>query len=203
MRKVFLFLPLIALALWGFHSVTSEPNYSGDKVHSSITWGVGYAGGLTQVKGMFTDFTVKMNYDDADITKSTVNVEIQVKSVNTGNAGRDRHLQGEDFFESDKFPTITFVSKKVEKQGEGYALVGDFTMHGVTKEITFPFTVTGKAEDSRTRGTMVGFAAKTKIKRSDFGMSYGISPRAMSDDVEVEIHLLMKPEDTAGQFVAD
>ncbi|MBX3118592.1 MAG: polyisoprenoid-binding protein [Fimbriimonadaceae bacterium] len=200
MRKVLLLLPL--LALWGFHSVVSEANYSGDKVHSSISFGVGYAGGLTTVKGMFTDFTVKMYYDDADITKSTVTAEIQVKSVNSGNAGRDKHLQGEDFFETDKFPTITFVSKKVEKKGEAYVLTGDFTMHGVTKEISFPFTITGKGLDTRTRGTMVGFAAKPKIKRSEFGMSYGIAPTAMSDEVEVELHLLMKPDQAVGTFVA-
>lgn len=192
-----------AVVITAFFAQLQEPNFTSDTVHSSICFGAGYAGGLTQVTGLFSDFKVKLLYDEKDITKSSVTAEIQVKSVNTGNVDRDRHLQDEIFFDASKHPTIRFVSKKVEKRSDQWWLIGDFTMRGVTKTIEFPFSIVGKRKDTQTQGQMIGFHAKTKIKRGEYGVSFGIGENAMSDEIDVEIHLLMKESEFPHVYLSD
>lgn len=99
--------------------------------------------GLSRVNGKFTDFTVTLTNDEKDITKSSVNVIIKAASINTGIPARDTHLRSADFFDAEKYPEITFQSKRIEKKGKQLFALGTFTMHGVSKEITLPFQVTG------------------------------------------------------------
>ena len=86
--------------------------------------------------------------------------------------GRDNHLRTADFFEVAKFPEMTFKSTKVEKKGKGYVMHGDFTLKGVTKQISFPFAVTGAIKDNR-GNVRFGVAAETKINRRDYGITWG------------------------------
>ncbi len=195
MRKAIWLLPL-AGAL-GMHAMQGSASLQADKVHSSVVFSVGYAGGLSQIKGMFTEFKVEMTYDEADITKSTVTAEIQPSSVLTGSSGRDKHLQSPDFFDAEKNPTFRFVSKKVSKDGDKLTVTGDFTMRGVTKEISFPFKVVGKRVDTQSRLPMFGFQGTAVIKRSEFGMSWGLANGAIPDEVTVEISVLMKQKEAA------
>ena len=96
---------------------SSRP-YPIDNNHSTVGFSVPILGGLSQVKGKFTDFAITINNDEKDITKSSVSVVIKATSVDTGIEGRDRHLRTADFFDVEKFPEITFKSERIEKKGK-------------------------------------------------------------------------------------
>jgi polyisoprenoid-binding protein YceI len=123
--------------------------------------------------------------DDADPSKSSVSVELRAENVDTANEKRDQHLKGPDFFNAKQFPTITFKSKSVKKSGDAaFAVTGEFTLLGVTKEITVTLARTGPAKDPF-GGTRVGFDGTFTIRRSEYGMKQMLE--AIGD--EVEIHL--------------
>jgi polyisoprenoid-binding protein YceI len=130
--------------------------------HLEINW----------VSGRFKDVEGSINFDDRNISKSSVNFKAKIDSVDTGVAGRDKHLKTADFFDAAKFPEMTFASTKVEKKGKAYMLTGDLTIKGVTKSVSFPFTVTGAVKDPW-GGTRFGVSAETRINRRDFGINYG------------------------------
>jgi polyisoprenoid-binding protein YceI len=165
--------------------------YNLDKSHSSIGFRVKHMG-LVDVPGYFRDFTGTVKYDGKDATKSTVEFSAKMESVDTGVAGRDKHLRNADFFEVEKYPEMTFKSTKIEKKGKNYLLTGDLTMKGVTKQISFPFTVAGVITDAR-GNTKMGAVAETTINRRDFGVNYGTNMpngvATLSDDIKVVLNL--------------
>lgn len=146
--------------------------YSFDKAHSAIGFRVNHMG-LTDVPGFFKDFSGTVNYDAKDVTKSTVEFTAKMTSVDTRIEGRDKHLRSADFFDVEKFPEMTFKSTKVEKKGKKLMITGDLTMKGVTKSISFPFSVAGFIKDARSGGMKMGATAETTINRRDFGVNYG------------------------------
>jgi polyisoprenoid-binding protein YceI len=164
--------------------------YNFDKAHSSIGFRVKHMG-LVDVPGYFRDFTGTVKYDGKDATKSTVEFTAKMESVDTGVAGRDKHLRNADFFEVEKYPEMTFKSTKIEKKGKNYLLTGDLTIKGVTKQVTLPFTVAGFATDQR--GTKMGAVAETTINRRDFGVNYGSNlpsgVAVLSDDIKVVLNI--------------
>lgn len=145
--------------------------YNFDKAHSAIGFRIKHLG-LVDVPGYFRDFQGTAIYDSKDVTKSSVTFTAKATSVDTGVQGRDNHLRTADFFEVEKYPEITFKSTKVEKKGKNLLVHGDFTMKGVTKQISFPFQVTGFIKDQR-GGTKMGIVGETMINRRDFGVNYG------------------------------
>jgi polyisoprenoid-binding protein YceI len=146
--------------------------YSFDKAHSFIGFKVKHMG-LIEVPGFFRDFTGTVNYDSANPTKSSVEFTAKVTSVDTGVAGRDRHLRTADFFDVEKFPDLTFKSTKVEKKGKGWIVSGDLTMRGVTKPVSIPFEITGFVPGGERSGAKIGIAGETTLNRRDFGVNYG------------------------------
>jgi len=130
-------------------------------------------------------------FDEDDVTKSSVNATINVASITTDNEKRDGHLKSPDFFNAQKYPEITFKSKRSMKKDNGYVIVGDFTMHGVTKELELPFTIVGTLTDSM-GNHRVGIEAITKINRQDFGVSWNKTLDnggvVVSDEVKIEIN---------------
>jgi polyisoprenoid-binding protein YceI len=146
-------------------------DYRMDVAHSVIGFAILH-NELALVKGRFKDFTGTIHYDDKDITKSSVEFNAKVTSIDTGVEGRDRHLRTADFFEVEKFPEMTFKSTKVERKGKSLLLYGDLTIKGVTKPVTLPFTLTGAIKDGR-GNTRIGIAAQTKVDRRDFGITWG------------------------------
>lgn len=145
--------------------------YNFDKAHSFIGFKVKH-NGLIEVPGFFRDFTGTVNYNAADVSKSSVEFTAKVTSVDTGVAGRDRHLRTADFFEVEKYPDLTFKSTKVEKKGKNWIVTGDFTMKGVTKTISFPFQIAGFLPGGERSGPRMGITAETMINRRDFGVNY-------------------------------
>lgn len=174
--------------------VTFEPitagDYRIDPSHSVIGFSIRHFE-LSLVRGRFKDFTGTIHYD-ADVTKSSVEFTAKVESIDTGVTGRDNHLRTADFFDVAKFPEMTFKSTKVEKKGNGYVLHGDFTLKGVTKQISLPFHVIGAIKDNR-GNTRFGVAAETKINRRDYGITWGAKmPNGglnVGDEVVIDLQL--------------
>jgi len=174
-----------------------------DPAHSSAEFSVKHMM-VSNVKGSFNIEKGTVNLDDKDITKSTVEATLDAKSVNTGNAKRDEHLRAPDFFDTAKFPTITFKSTKVEKAGEGKLKVsGNLTMHGVTKPVVLDVTGPSKESKDPWGNTRTGVEATTKLNRKDFGLTYNSALEtggvAVGEEVTVtlDLSLTKKAEATA------
>ena len=176
---------------------TTTRVYPIDNNHSTVGFSVPIFGGLSQVKGKFMDFAITLNNDEKDITKSSVSVVIKATSVNTGIEGRDRHLRNADFFDVEKFPEITFKSERIEKKGKGFIAHGPLTMHGVTKQIALPFTITGTQKNPTNNKFSVGYSAKIVLNRREFGINYNRqdNPTFVGDNITVEIELVTRAID--------
>lgn len=189
--KKIISLALVMMLWLGVYAATP---FSVDTAHSNVGFSVPIAGGLAQVSGKFSQFTVDLNFDEKDITKSTVEATIKADSVDTGITGRDNHLKNPDFFDTAKYPDITFKSKKVAKKGKGYILTGDFSMHGVTKEISFPFTIVGNCynQKAKTVEPPCGFQANFKLDRRDYGINYfrKDNPNFIGNVIDINLNLL-------------
>ena len=196
MLKKFISIALVMMLWLSVYAITP---FSVDTAHSNVGFGVPIAGGLAQVTGKFSQFSVNLNFDETDITKSTVEATIKAESIDTGIDARNNHLRTADFFDVAKYPEITFKSKKIEKKGKGYILTGDFSMHGVTKEISFPFNVVGNCynQKAKTVAPPCGFSANFKLDRRDYGITYGRKddPNFIGNVIDINLNLLaVKPK---------
>src|SRR5260370_18999560 len=162
---------LLALLLFSTISaaqVNTVRQYPIDVNHSTVGFSVSIMGGLSRVTVNFTDFTVTLLSDEKDITKSSVNVVIKAASINTGIPARDTHLRSADFFEVEKYPEITFQSRRIEKKGKQLFALGTFTMHGVSNEIRLPFQITGVSKDPVSKKMNLGNSDHLVLNRRDF-----------------------------------
>jgi polyisoprenoid-binding protein YceI len=126
---------------------------------------------LSTVRGKFTDFSGILELEENDLTKSSVSLRINAASITTENTIRDKDLRSANFLDGEKYPEITFVSHRIVKQNDGYLLVGDLNMHGVSRELSIPFTFNGRVKDLA--GKMrVGFEGHVTINRKDWGIIY-------------------------------
>jgi polyisoprenoid-binding protein YceI len=167
-RRVFVFILL--LSLLSMSTALAAERYEIDTAHTFVTFTIDHLG-LSKAKGSFRDVSGAITYDPKDISKSAVEVNIKTASINTNNEGRDKHLRSADFFDAEKYPEMTFKSKRVEKRGSDYVAIGDLTIHGVTKEVAMPFKLTGPVKDMA--GNMrLGVDANLKINRQDFGITW-------------------------------
>ncbi|MGI8669650.1 MAG: YceI family protein [Aridibacter sp.] len=172
---------------FGNSTVAAESGvYKFDPNHTAIGFEVKHMG-LINVPGYFTDFSGMVNYNADDITKSSVEFNAKTASVDTRVEARNKHLQTEDFFDSAKFPEMTFKSTKVAKSGDNLMVKGDFTLRGVTKSITIPVKVAGFV-DGRGGSKIMGAMAETMIDRTDYGVNYGING-AVSKDVKIILNV--------------
>jgi polyisoprenoid-binding protein YceI len=192
-KKLFSISMIAVLWITAYGTMSGVP-MAVDTNHSNVGFRVPIAGGLAQVTGKFSSFTVNLNFDEKDITKSTVEATIKADSISTGIAGRDTHLKTADFFDVAKYPEITFKSKKIEKKGKSYMLTGDFTMHGVTKEISFPFVMVGNCYDKKAAKATLpcGFSANLKLDRRDYGITYARKDNAdfIGNIIDIDLNML-------------
>jgi polyisoprenoid-binding protein YceI len=143
-----------------------------DPDHSNIGFKVRHLM-VSNVKGNFEKAAGTVEINDKDITKSRVEVSVDTNSVNTNVQKRDAHLRGPDFFDTAKYPTMTFVSKKVAKAGKDKLKVtGDLTLHGVTKQVVLDVEGPSKESKDPWGNIRKGASATTKINRKDFGLVY-------------------------------
>jgi polyisoprenoid-binding protein YceI len=142
-----------------------------DNAHSDISFSVRHMV-FAKVRGHFTKWSAQMVFDPADASKASVEASIDAASIDTREPQRDAHLRSPDFLDVEKFPTITFKSKRIESAGENrYRVVGDLTIHGTTREVTLDVEQTGRGKDPW-GNERVGFVARTSINRLDYGLKW-------------------------------
>lgn len=166
--------------------------YAIDPAHSTIGFWVRHLV-INNVTGRFKDFNGTINYDAADITKSSVQFTAKVTSIDTAVQQRDDHLRSADFFEVAKYPEMTFKSTKIEKKGKDSFLAhGLFTLKGVSKEIAIPFKVFGPIQDPYKK-TRLGVEAALTINRQDYGVSWSKTldggGLVVGNDVNIHLNL--------------
>lgn len=163
----------LALSLFAAPAFAEPTEWAVDASHARVGFSVAHMV-VSETEGEFKKFSGKVLLDEANLTKSTVEFNVDVASINTDNADRDKHLTSPDFFDAAKFPQITFKSTKIVKAGKGYKVTGDLTMHGVTKPVTLDVTLSDAITNpwgKQVRGVKVS----GKIKREDFGVSWNKS----------------------------
>lgn len=187
--QVFSIGSLVLLLLIGLAGITQSMGvtaYEIDTAHSMIIFRAKH-NGVSYNYGRFNEFTGKLMMDATDVSISMVEFEVKAASVDTGNEKRDQHLRSSDFFSAKQFPVITFKSTKVkakEDKKDVLEVTGDLELHGVKKSITVDVEVTGRAK-GREGESLIGFESTFTIKRSEFGMTYGMGP--VSDDIRLTV----------------
>ncbi|WP_417788684.1 YceI family protein [Terasakiella pusilla] len=184
MKKLFL-AAAVALGLSTSLAQADPVQYAFDKDHTSIVFHVNHMG-FSNFQGEFQEFDGSLTFDADKPQNSAVNVKINVNSVDTDVAKLDDHLKSPDFFDVNKFPSMVFKSKSIEVTGEKTGkITGDFTLLGVTKEVTLDVTLNKAADHPMLKVPAVGFSATGTIKRSDFGMTTYVP--AVGDEVTISI----------------
>ena len=145
--------------------------YTMDPAHSEIGFTAKHMM-VTNVHGKFDKFDGTVEWDEKNPTKSTVTINIDPSSIDTGVAQRDAHLKSPDFFDTGKFNTITFKSTKVKKAGNGWDVTGDLTMHGVTMPVTLKGEGPSKPEKTPFGTTVRAVSATGELNRKDFGLNW-------------------------------
>ena len=145
-------------------------DYTIDTAHSRIGFVARHAM-VTKVRGQFEDYTATAHVDIENPAASSAEVTINVGSIDTGNADRDGHLRSPDFFDAEKYPTITFRSTDVQRDGQEWTVTGDLTIKDVTKPVTIVFEETGSAVDPF-GNTRVGFEGAVTANRKDWGLTW-------------------------------
>ena len=183
---------LIALSL---PVMASASTWNIDPDHSNIGFKVRHLM-VSNVRGSFEKNSGVVDINDKDITKSKVQVSIDTASVNTNVKKRDEHLRSADFFDVSKYPTMTFVSKKVAKAGKDKLKVtGDLTLHGVTKEVVLDVEGPSKESKDPWGNIRSGATASTKIDRKDFGLVWNKALETggvvVGDEVTISLEIEM------------
>jgi polyisoprenoid-binding protein YceI len=167
-----LITPMIALLVFLIPVFTYGATWQMDPDHSSFQFKIRHLT-VSNVKGDFNKVQGTVTMDDQSIDNLKVEVTIDAASVNTDHSKRDEHLRGPDFFDVTKYPTITFVSKKVVKgERDRLKVVGDLTIHGVTREITVDVEGPTSGVKDPWGNFRRGATATTKISRKDFGLAW-------------------------------
>ncbi len=182
---------VLALAIAALF-LTSAPafaadTYEIDAVHSAFLFRVKHLG-VSYSYGRFNEATGKFTIDAADPAKNSIEIEVKADSIDTANAGRDKHLTGPDFFNTVEFPKLTFKSTTFKKKdGNKFEVTGDLTMHGVTKQVTTEAELVGTGKHPKSGAPIAGWETTLTIKRSDYGMTYGLE--GIGDEVTLTISL--------------
>ncbi len=170
-----------------------------DSAHSEVNFTVRHMM-ISNVRGQFQKFSGTVEFDEATPANTTVDVQIDVASINTKEEKRDGHLKSPDFFDAEKYPYLTFKSKRVEVKDETHArLIGDLTIRDVTKEVSLDVEYNGSAK-SPWGTTNAGFSAKTSIKRKDWGLNWNVALETggwlVGDDIHIaiELEIIQQPE---------
>ena len=182
---------VILVAFAGAPAVLAADTYSLDPNHTTVGFTVRHF--FTKVPGKFTRFEGTIQYDGADLSKSSVTVSIETASIDTEVADRDKHLKSPDFFDAEKHPKITFVSTKVTPAGDKKARVeGTLTIRCVSKPVTLDVDLLGTGPDGW-GGVRSGFEARTKINRQDYGVAWNKviegGGTVLSDEVDIVLNI--------------
>ncbi|BDG02768.1 YceI family protein [Anaeromyxobacter oryzae] len=179
----------VLLAMVPALALAQATTWNLDPVHTQTTFGVRHLV-ISTVRGEFKKTSGVVMLDEQDPTKSSVEATIDATTINTREDKRDADLKSPNFLDVQKYPTITFKSTKVVKDGDRYKVTGDLTIHGVTKPAVLDATLSPEVKDPW-GGTRRGIQASTKINRQDYGLHYSKAIEAgpvVGDEVAIEIN---------------
>ena len=169
----------------------ANTNWQVDGTHSAVSLTVRHMV-ISKVRGRFAMWNAKLALDTANLAKSSVEVDIEAASIDTGVADRDAHLRSPDFFDVAKYPTLTFRSTRVEKAGpQALKVTGDLTLHGVTKAVVLEVSMSPEVKGAYGE-TRRAFAATTRIDRRAFGLTWSKAVEAgplVGDEVTITLDL--------------
>jgi polyisoprenoid-binding protein YceI len=190
MKKQLFSLVILAFMVSG---IAAQTTWNVDKVHSNVKFNVSHMV-VSEVEGSFRGFEGSLVASKADLSDASIKFSVDVNSVNTDNERRDGHLKSDDFFNAEKFPKMTFVSKSFKPLGGNkYKLTGDLTIRDVTKTVEFDVTYGGQINTGR--GIKAGFKARVTIDRLQYGLKYAPALEAgglaVGKDVEIIVNLEM------------
>lgn len=194
MKKLILAAGLTAGTLFSTMAATtvSAADYVIDTegAHAFVQFKIKHLG-YSWLLGRFNTFEGNFSYDEAAPEKSAITIDIKTNSIDSNHAERDKHLKGKDFLDVAKFPDSSFkstgfVPSKDASDGHYGVISGDFTLRGVSKNISFPIQKIGEGKDPW-GGYRVGFEGKTTLKLSDYGISYNLGPASTHVDIELYV----------------
>ncbi len=189
-------IPALALLLVGVSapSAASADTWVIDGAHSSVGFKVRHLS-MAWVRGTFDAVQGSVDFDGKDLAKASTEVTIDTASINTKDKKRDEHLRSPDFFDVATFPTMTFKSKSIQPgEGDAFVIVGDLTMHGVTKEVTLAVEGGITPVTDPWGNTKLGFSAAAVLARKDFGITWNNSLDGGGLVVGEEVHLVLEVE---------
>jgi polyisoprenoid-binding protein YceI len=189
MKRLAIILGAVAVA-FPLSAVAQTSTWAPDKAHSEVSFSILHMS-LSKVHGRFGNIGGEIVWNEADVTKSTVNVTIDVNTVDTGVAPRDSDLKSAGYFDVAQFPTATFVSTGVAKTANGLTVNGNLTVHGVTKPVVLQ--VEGPMGPVPGMGGKMhaGFSATTTVSRTAFGIGAKTPAAMLGDNVQLSIELDM------------
>lgn len=168
-------------------SVAGADTFNVDKQHSTVTFRIKHLN-VSYFHGRFNDVSGSFTFDDDDISKSSLNIKVKTRSVDTNDRKRDKHLRSPDFFGAKQFPSIKFKGKQFSLGEDGrIAVTGDLTLHGVTKSITVHIERVGSGRGMRPGEVRSGFETTFTIKRTDFGMTKYVQKKMLGDEVRLTV----------------
>jgi polyisoprenoid-binding protein YceI len=179
MKKITFFLAFLLVSVGAFAQTT----WTADPFHSRLGFSVTHLG-ISDIDGHFSDYEVTISATKADFSDASIELTVQTESINTRIDPRDKHLRSADFFDVEKYPTMTFKSTSVKKSGKDtYTLTGNLTLIGQTKPVTMTMKYRGTTANPNANGAPVaGIQITGEFKRSDFGFG-GQFPEAVISDV--------------------
>jgi polyisoprenoid-binding protein YceI len=163
-------------------SAITAGTYAVDGGHTQVAWTLNHLG-FSLYHGLFGNPTGSLTLDPAKPNASTLTISFPIADVATTSSKLNTHLMSADFFDAAKFPNATFTSTKVTASGTSATVVGNLTLKGVTKPVTLAVKFTGAGANPMSKAVTVGFSATGTIKRSDFGINYGVP--AVGDQVDL------------------
>ncbi|MHB8990177.1 MAG: YceI family protein [Chloroflexota bacterium] len=164
-----------------------------DPAHSSVEFAVKHMV-ITTVRGRFARFEIDLDFDPNAPERSSVGARIDTASIDTRNADRDTHLLSPDFLDAERYPHITFESRRVEPLGDGrYRIVGDLTVRGATREVALDATFAGTGK-SPWGQQVAGFSAETRINRKEFGLNWNVALETGGWLVGDEVRIYLEAE---------
>ena len=178
------------LALWIVTlTATAQTTWKADPYHSYLGFNVTHLG-IADVPGNFNKYDVTITATKPDFSDAVLEMTAEVGSINTRVDARDNHLKSADFFDAEKFPSMTFKSTSIKKfKKNKYKVTGNLTLHGVTKPVTVDMEYNGTTKNPNAKGAPVaGFKIKGKIKRSDFSIGNGFPAPMISDEVVIKAY---------------
>lgn len=180
-------LLFIAAAFVSFSAFTIiRATWKNDPAHSQLSFTVTHLG-ISDVTGSFSDFEVTAESSKPDFSDAVFTLTAKTTSINTRIDMRDNHLKSADFFDVEKYPTMTFKSTALNAEGKNkFKLTGDLTLHGVTKPITMDLEYRGTVENPMSKKPTAGFQLTGTIKRTDFGIGTKFPDQMVSDIVRIK-----------------